>query len=97
MIYVRTKEKYSIVVKTVVTNENEDEQAPNVVVKEEQPWQIKYSADGKQILRAAPTSPNDPVEVTQVHNYSNNKALWSFHTNGSFRLPDSDSEGFPFG
>ena len=56
--------KYSVAEKTVANKENEDEQTPEVVVKEEVPWQIKYSADGKQILRAAPTGPNDPVEVT---------------------------------
>ena len=55
---------HSIAVTTVANKENEDEQVPNVVVKEELPWQIKYSADGKQILRAAPTSPDDPVEVS---------------------------------
>ena len=54
---------FSIAVKTVVNKENEGEQVPNVVVKEELPWQIKYSTDGKEILRAAPTSPYDPVEV----------------------------------
>ncbi len=32
----------------------------------EPPWQEKYSPCGRKILRAIPTTPNDPVEVRSL-------------------------------
>ncbi len=47
---------------------------PDKEIKEEPPWQVKYSPCGMKIVRALPTAPDNPVEVRPAVRYSSNSA-----------------------